>query len=226
MLRAGHGCQRRVADGGETLGTTRREKAEQTQAALKEAARRQFLERGYLNTKITDITAAAGRATGVFYDHFASKEALLQALLADMHAQGDAAISEHGRDAADGGEHDLTDRAQLRAHLAVGWQTMSGNLPVMAALYEESVAAGPSSGRAWQQLTDGTEAFRDHLAALTARGRALPGAPELVGAAMGAVLSALAYALLPLPNRPYSDEEVLDTLTDLLLNGIAGPDAG
>jgi len=219
------------------VGTARKEKAEQTQAALKDAARRQFLERGYLNTKITDITAAAGRATGVFYDHFASKEALLQALLADMYEQGDAAIAAHGHGAAgdgdgngevevDGRDHDLTDRAQLRAHLAVGWQTMSANLPVVAALHEEAVAAGPSSGRAWRQLTEGTEAFRDHLAALSARGHGLPGAPELVGAAMGAVLSALAYALLPLPGRPYSDDEVLDTLTDLLLNGIAGPDAG
>lgn len=159
----------------------------------------------------------------MFYDHFASKEALLQALLSDMYAQGDAAISAHEEGGADGGEHDLTDRAQLRAHLAVGWQTMSRNLPVMAALYEESVATGPSSGRAWRQLTEGTDAFRDHLAALTARGHALPGAPELVGAAMGAVLSTLAYALLPLPDRPYSDDEVLDTLTDLLLAGIAGP---
>jgi hypothetical protein len=42
---------------------------------------------------------------------------------------------------------------------------------------------------------------------------------------MGAVLSSLAYALLPLAERPYSDDEVLDTLTGLLLNGIAGPGA-
>ena len=201
---------------------TRKERAEQTQAALKDAARRQFLERGYLNTKITDITAAAGRATGVFYDHFASKEALLQALLADMYAQGDAGISAHEHGGGDGTEHDLADRAQLRAHLAVGWRTMSANLPVMAALYEESVAAGPASGRAWQQMEEGTAAFRDHLAALAEQGHALPGDPKLVGAAIGAVLSALAYALLPLPDRPFSDDDVLDTLTNLLLHGIAG----
>ena len=203
---------------------TRREKSEQTLAALKEAARRQFLERGYLNTKITDITRAAGRATGVFYDHFASKEALLQALLADMHAQGDAEIAGPDADGgSEGGEqHNLADRRHLHAHLAAGWAVMSANLPVVAALYEESVAAGPGSGRAWQQLTQSTEPFRDHLTELREAGHPLPGRPELVAATMGAMLSSLAYALLPLSERPYSDAEILDTLTDLLLHGIAG----
>src|ERR1700735_550911 len=110
----------------------RKAKAAETEEALKAAARREFAHRGYLNTKITDITADADRATGSFYQHFASKEDLLNALLADMREQGSASFDLERDDAP----HDLTDREQLRAHLAAGWRVMRDNRPVLTALYE------------------------------------------------------------------------------------------
>jgi AcrR family transcriptional regulator len=204
----------------------RRAKAAETEEALKAAALRQFAERGYLNTKITDITAAADRATGSFYQHFASKDDLLQALLADMHAQA-------GRTFDDGGHspHDLTDPAQLRQHLAAAWGVMRDNRPVMTALFESAMAAGPASGELWKRLADDTSMLRDHLEYLQARGDALPGDPTLVAAAIGAMLSMLAYALLPADpvdsavrgGPGYSDKQILGTLTNLLLRGLAGP---
>ncbi|WP_433474997.1 TetR/AcrR family transcriptional regulator [Spirillospora sp. CA-142024] len=197
----------------------RKAKAEETAAALKEAARRQFVERGYLNTKITDITAAAGRATGSFYDHFASKEDLLQALLADLHGHA------HDRLAGeDHPPHDLTDRDQLREHLAVAWHLMRGNRPIMIALFEQAMAAGPGAGELWRRLIEDTRVLREHLEHLRETGHSLPGDPELVAAAMGGLLSMLAYALLDDdPESGRSDDEVIDTLTRLLLHGLAGP---
>jgi AcrR family transcriptional regulator len=195
----------------------RKARAAETEAALKEAARRQFVERGYLNTKISDITAAAGRATGSFYDHFDGKEDLLRALLADMRDQG------HAHAAPAHPAHDLTDRDQLRHHLAVAWQVMRDNRPVTIALFESAIAAGPGSGDFWRRLVEETQLFRDHLEHLERREHPLPGDPMLVGVAMGAMLSMLAYALVPDAAEPRpADDEVVDTLTDLLLHGLAG----
>ena len=202
----------------------RAERAAATEASLKEAARRQFVDRGYLNTKISDITAAAGRATGSFYDHFASKEELLQALLADMHASA--------RDQLGGGEHpphDLTEHDQLHDHLAVAWRLIRDNRPVTMALFESAMAAGPAKAETWQRLVEDTTVLREHLEYARDRGKQLPGDPTLIAAAMGAVLSMLAYALPAEPTEPTeptaagpTDDEVVGTLTRLLLHGLAG----
>ena len=202
----------------------RKVRAAQTEAVLKTAAQQQFAERGYLNTKITDITDAAGRAVGSFYQHFASKEDLLQALLADMHAQAGRALDD------DGPAHDLTDPDQLREHLAAAWGVMRDYRPVMTALFESALAAGPASGELWKQLTADTVMLREHLQYLQEQGHALPGDPVLIAAAMGGMLSMLAYALLPAaPEAPgadhpgYPDAQIIDALTGLLLHGLAGP---
>jgi len=52
----------------------------QTRAAIEQAARKLFAERGFHGTTLADITSAAGKSAAVFYRYFDDKEDLLAAL--------------------------------------------------------------------------------------------------------------------------------------------------
>jgi hypothetical protein len=103
----------------------------------------------------------------------------------------------------------------------------------MVALFESALAEGPASGALWQRLTTDTGMLADHLQYLADAGRPLPGDPVLLAAAMGGMLSMLAYALPPAEpdaagpsaggtDPGYPDGQILDTLTRLLRDGLAG----
>ena len=64
---------------------TRQAKKAATREGLKKAAIACFREGGYAQTRIGNITKAAGVAQGTFYVHFPSKEALLDELLAEFN---------------------------------------------------------------------------------------------------------------------------------------------
>ncbi len=59
-------------------------KGHRTEEAFLAAARECFATLGYLNTKIADIAAAAGRSTASFYNYYDNKEQILEALLGDF----------------------------------------------------------------------------------------------------------------------------------------------
>ena len=76
------------------------------------------------------ISAEADRSVGSFYQHFAGKDELLQALLADWIAQAGAELA--GQAISD----DLSQRAALRARVASYWHTYQAHVPEIRALVQ------------------------------------------------------------------------------------------
>jgi AcrR family transcriptional regulator len=199
--------------------TSRSARAAETEVALKAAAKRVFAERGYVNTKITDITAEAGRAAGSFYNHFASKDELLAALLKDMLAEGDEAAEDAAHNP------DFTDREAVRWHVAAYWAFYRRHISEMVAL-RQAAMANPEFGRRLQEIlaADGAHMV-GHVEHVRTAGIPLPGEPRLVVSAFQSLLDQFAYTWLVAGGDgtgPISDDEAIEMLTDFVHRGVAG----
>ncbi|WP_214402269.1 TetR/AcrR family transcriptional regulator [Pseudonocardia lacus] len=196
----------------------RRAQREETAAALKRAAVRVFDRVGYLNAKITDITAEAGRAAGSFYSHFPNKEALLEALLADVLASSD----ELAVDPAHSG--DFTDRDAVRHHVAGYWAYFRRNRAVMVALQQAATVDERFSRRMSDMLEPDLHHLAEHLQQARAGGAVLPGDPLVVTTAMTALMSGFAHFWLVQgwAGHEIDDDEAVDTLTSFIYSGIGG----
>lgn len=194
--------------------------AAQTEIALKEAARRVFARSGYLNAKITDITAEAGRSAGSFYKHFASKQEVLQALLNDWLAQAGEELSVH--EAGD----DLSNEPALRARVAAYWQTYKAHLPEILALGQAAIVEPGFAERLAQIRYGQLQVMREHLSRLSAAGIELPGDPAVLASAFNALLEGFCGVWIAGGGEPIGralgDDEAIDTLTGLLHHGLAG----
>ncbi|MFF5082722.1 TetR/AcrR family transcriptional regulator [Actinoplanes sp. NPDC000266] len=185
----------------------RQQQAAQTGAELKAAAIRVFERAGYLNTKITDITAEAGRATGSFYKHFASKEQLLQALLTDLLAESDVAAMrpEH--------KSDFADREAVRFHVAEYWDFYRRHRTVLGALQQAAIVDESFARIVDEMMEPDQHHLAEHLEGLT-----LPGRPLVVASMFGTLAQGFAatwFGKIP-------DEEAIETLTTFIHRGIGG----
>jgi AcrR family transcriptional regulator len=200
----------------------RTEQAASTEAALKQAARRVFARQGYLNTKITDITAEAGRAAGSFYNHFTSKEELLAALLTDVLKAGDAAIL------APNSAHraDFSDRAAVRWHVANYWQFANEHAVELTALRQAAQVNAEFGARLDAMVAEDLDHLRDHLDPIAEAGRRLPGTPEVVLSMFVALLDGFRYRWQlnggRFGDRAVDDDEAIDTLAEFLYRALNG----
>jgi AcrR family transcriptional regulator len=88
--------RRATSDGGVTEPSTtlRAQHVEDTRRAVLAAARSSFGKKGYAQTSVDEIAAAARLTKGAVYHHFARKEALFRAVHAEVEAEAQARAAE------------------------------------------------------------------------------------------------------------------------------------
>jgi AcrR family transcriptional regulator len=198
---------------------SRKQRAARTEAELKDAARRVFARRGYLNTKITDITTEAGRAAGSFYTHFDGKESLLEAMLADMLDGVDAE--------ALGTDHnpDFSFPGAVRWHISAFWHFFSQHRTELVALQQAALVDPRFAERLQEMYEPDVDELRDHLERAVAGGVTLPAEPALVASMISSLMMqfAMMWQVGAGPGgRRLGDDEAIDALTAFVLHGLHG----
>ncbi|KAA8886255.1 TetR/AcrR family transcriptional regulator [Nocardia colli] len=196
---------------------SRKEKSAETELALKAAALRLFAERGYLNTKIVDITTAANRAAGSFYNHFAGKEELLQALLNDVAAAGDVT--------AEGPDHnpDFTDPAAIRFHVEGYWIAARQHWAVFRSIQQAALVNDEFARQAGQFAIQQRRDIADHLDQFGPRGLALPTTPDASLAMMFLLTTSMVQAVEE-GTVELTDKQAVEALTRFIYRGLTGLD--
>lgn len=90
------------------------------------AALASFAEQGFDATSVQALLDATGLSKGAFYHHFASKDALLDAVVDELSQRGIARVKAQVRDAG------CSALEQYRAFIAASRQWQFDNLPVVA----------------------------------------------------------------------------------------------
>ncbi|MBV9467067.1 MAG: TetR/AcrR family transcriptional regulator [Solirubrobacterales bacterium] len=189
-----------------------------TRQALVQAARRVFERDGFLDARITDITAEAGVAAGSFYTYFRSKEEAFAAVIEQLSEE---MLHPRIRELADKDDPASVIGKANRAYLAA----YRRNAKLMALM--EQVAQVDESFRELRLRRARAFGRRNGQAIrrLQRRGLADPALDPLLAAhAMGAMVSRMAYLRYVQGFGTASAESLAQTLTRLWVNalGIGG----
>lgn len=191
----------------------RTERGRKTLRKLLDAAALEFGEKGFHDASITGITARAGTALGTFYTYFDSKDEIFRALVSDL---SDRVRTTAGKAVAQDMPALETERAALGAFLRFAREHKE-----IYRIIDEAEFVDPTSYRAHYEST--AKRMLERLNKGVAAGALRPDLTEAhAWAIMGMnVFLGLRYAIW---SEESSAEEIADTASSILRQGIAAPE--
>jgi AcrR family transcriptional regulator len=201
----------RIQAGGDPPPTRR---GRRTRASLIEAARRVFERVGYLDARLSDITAEAGCSTGTFYTYFGGKDEVMAAVL--LQLESDMLQASGHRDSSRDEDPVSLIRANTRSYL----EEYQRNAMLMKCLEQVAVVSPEFQAlriaRAYRFITRNANLIRE----LQGQEVADPDVdPDLAARALSAMVSRLAFTTYVLEDSVPLDD-LVDVATRLWVNGL------
>ena len=191
-------------------------KGRATDEAFKEAARLVFARDGYLNAKITDIAAEAGRSAASFYNYYDTKADLLIALAEEFHAEATSLAVLPFRAG-------LARPEALREAVAGFWRTYVRRRGELIGIFQAAMVEGRFRDR-WLELRG--EAIRRIAGEVRAAQAAgyCPGIdPVMTASALSAMLEHFCYIWLGQGGEkdvPFDDARALDAVATIWVKAV------
>ena len=142
---------------------TRRKKSEETRRRIIEAGRETFLEKGYHDTKVSEIIARTGLGHGTFWLYFRDKEELLRVLVEEMLEQF---VDESLMDQLTQGRQDHHSLADVEEIISRVVRVFEVNQPLHQAVVEAAMQSEEFSAIYDQINLEMARVFRTYLSFL------------------------------------------------------------
>ncbi|MFF5291081.1 TetR/AcrR family transcriptional regulator [Paractinoplanes globisporus] len=196
-----------------------RTKGKRTEEELKNAARRLLVSKNYAEIKVTDITAEAGKAAGVFYRYFTDKDALLRALAADFEEALHAVVLEQVGD-----DHGLRTVDDVRRHVEAFWTTYEQYLPERRGILQASMLNAEFQGFNDDLRDRQIDIWANHI--LDAKAGISAPQARMSALAVVCLLEYFCYSQFAGGSVAVDREMTIETAASLIATGLLGTIAG
>ncbi len=192
-------------------------KGRETDEAFREAARTVFARDGYLNAKISDIAAEAGKSVASFYNYYDTKADLLIALAEEFHAEATQMAVLPYRSG-------LTRQEALREAVAGFWRTYAKRRGELIGVFQAAMLDEEFLDRWLDIRAEAVARIARQIRQAQSEGFCPGVDPVLTASALSAMLEHFCYIWLGQGGEravvQFDDERAIDTLAAIWVNSV------